>query len=178
MQDQLRAEIEKLQHEIASLQALTDAEIQAMVDDGQDPAEILNSEAKKAEHLRAVSFKLNTVEKRLNDTLTACAAQELTKVLAKQKKAQQTAQKALNDAVSVLANLAGCFEQFESARADYVAAWNDARVLAQQAGTKIDDTTDLWPMVRSLDDLVDASLQPYRRPKIFTALAIEPQEQN
>ncbi|WP_417514809.1 hypothetical protein [Marinobacter sp.] len=160
-------ELEQLQDEQAQLAPVSDAEIQRLVDAGEDPERLIEKEEEKAARRRVLQFRINSLEKKQAEENRNAASKELKAIDAKLDETTDQARAVMADAWQAARAIREAVERFKSLGDTYAAQANEAALLAKRAGVNRDDTRGLWMDSNALEKTLIEALAPYRGTKPF-----------
>lgn len=167
-----RAKIDAIKKQLSELVALSDADIQQLVDGGADAGALLAAEAEKENQRRALQFQLNSLEKKAAESDRVAARKELDAVLMQQEAAKAQAQDAVNRVYLAAETVAAAIADFQVAAGDYAELAGDAHSLSRRAGVAPQEQTRLHPELATFERKIIAALSPYRRAKVFDEVSI------
>ena len=161
--------IQKIKAEIEQLAPLSDQQIQAKVDAGQDPGELLAEESTKENQRKALGFKLASLEKQEAETRKLQAGKALDAIEKKKAVVEDKASEQLAIAWGAIQALGDALAAFQQASDEHMRLSQDAQQQARRAGLTVTETSGLWLSAKPMEDALVGALQPYRRPKPFDA---------
>ena len=160
-------ELEQLRHEQAEIAPVSDAEIQRLVDAGEDPERLIEKEEEKAARRRVLQFRINSLEKKQAEENRKAASKELKALDAKLDDTTEQARAIVADAWQAARAICEAVDRFKAVAEDYSGLSSEAALLARRAGIQRDDMRGLWMDSNALEKALVEALAPYRGPKPF-----------
>lgn len=160
-------ELEQLRHEQAQIAPVSDAEIQRLVDAGEDPERLIEKEEEKAARRRVLQFRINSLEKKQAEENRQAASKELKTIDAQMAETEKMARLEVNHTIEAVEAIRAAVVRFKALGDDYARESAEAALLARRAGIQRDDTRGLWMDSNALEKALVEALAPYRGPKPF-----------
>lgn len=160
----MQDKIEALENEIQALQPLTDDQIQARIEAGEDAEGIINQEQANATRLRVVSVQLRALQKQQHEQQLTEARKLLTELSNKHSAVKKKAEQVLIKAVKAV-------DALETALAEFSACSKDAGglVVEMSSVSRRNNLNAAFPqqdlgapVFSKLQDRCQQMLQPYR----------------